>query len=546
MPPFTTSWSHDAERSRRYWLDRNASEAGTFGLDAIGLMIATAVWYLIAYYLNDATPSLAPHGNVGWSVWWDQSQYLQTTSDLAHGQFKPSVYWFGYPILGVPFYWLLPRHPYLIPDLAMVTMLVGIFYASCCIYVSRLESLVLVYVFIWFDSFLRDECLVIPWNTLPAYAAFFLCIYLLILKPGPGRLADFAVCAIACGIAMFARPTEIVALGIIYLFGLAKLRTFREKVEAAGLIGAIAFLVGALTLGLNYYFYQRLGSPYLDGESGKASLRNYGLKLYQFLLDGEFLTGGSNLPPDARPPALLTRYPEFLLVIPGFLFLLKDRGWIAWGLIFGIAAELGIYLAYSPFNNAPYAWRYGQWHYIAWMLPWLGFAAYLSVRQAFFHLPRGLFFGVLLFPAFVACLIGFRAVPLASATAQVGEDLRLETAYERDFYTVNLTVLKPCKIDDVRLLFRRPPAFDGTDVTNLSLMTVSVNGAEKQDMIDRAASQEGNTWHFSFLAHGLTLKAGDKITIRFHVHESPELDQAQLVGVDFAPMQSIRDYFRMN
>jgi hypothetical protein len=79
----------------------------------------------------------------------------------------------GYPILGVPFYWLLPRHAYLIPNLAMVVAMVGIFYAACRHYMGRLEGLALVCVFIWFDSFLRDECLVIPWNTMPAYARFF-------------------------------------------------------------------------------------------------------------------------------------------------------------------------------------------------------------------------------------------------------------------------------------------------------------------------------------------------------------------------------------
>ena len=546
MPSITTSWLNDLKRTGRYWLGRNAGEGGAVGLDAIGLSIATIIWYVVSTYLNDSTPSLSSHGNAGWLNWWDQGWYLKTTSDLAHGQLKPSAYWYGYPILGVPFYWLLPRHPYFIPNLAMVVAMAGVFYAACRLYVSRLESLVLVYVFIWLDSFLRDECLVIPWNTMPAYAAFFLCIYLLILKPSPGRLVDFAICAIACGIAMFARPTEIAALGIIYLFGLVKLQTWKERMWAGGWMGAIVLLVGGVTLGLNYHFYQGFESPYMRGESAKANLGNFGLKLYQFLFDARFLTGGASVPADVRPAALLTRYPEFLLVIPGFLFLLKDRGWIAWGFILGLLVELGIYLVYNPFNNMPYAWRYGQWHYIAWMLPWLGFVTYLSVRQTFFHLPRGLFFGALLFPLFVACVIGFKAVPLASATVQSGENLRLETSVGTSLYAANLTVLKSCRIEDIRLLFHQSPLFDGTEASKISLITVAVNGAGQEDMFDRSVSQDDNTWHISFLAHGLSLKVGDKIAIQFHVRDAPDLDQAQLVGVEFAPMQSIRDYFQMN
>jgi hypothetical protein len=545
MPLFTTGIGDGAKRARDYWLGGKQGETQALSPDVAGVLIVTAIWYLIAYYLNDATPSFGPHGHADWWVWWDQRLYLQTTSDLAHGQLKPSIYWYGYPALGAPFYWLLPRHPYLIPNLVMVLAMVWAFYASCRLYMSRLESVLLVYIFIWFDSFLRDECLVIPWNTMPAYAAFFLCIFLLILKPGPGRLADFAICAIVCGIAMFARPTEIVALGVIYLVGLLKLRTSEEKAWAAGFIGAVALSVGALTFGLNYYFYDRLGSPYLDGERGKATLANYGLKLYQFLFDAKFLTGEGFVPPSTAPRPLLARYPEFIFVLPGLLFLLRDRGWIAWGFILGMAGELGFYLCYNPFNNPPYAWSYGQWHYIAWMLPWLGFATYLSVRQAVFHLPRGPFFVALFLPAFLACAIGFKAVPLASATAQVGENLRLETTYGAGLYTVNLTILKPCQIDDIRLLFRRPPPFNGTDVANLPLMTISVDGRQQLDMVDRAVSQDGNTYHFSFLARGLKLKAGDEIAIQFQVREAPEVEEAQLVGVAFAPLQAVRDYFGM-
>jgi hypothetical protein len=543
MPLFTTGMGNGAKRARDYWLGGKQGETGAFSPDVLGVLLVTVIWYLIAYFLNDATPSFGPHGNPGWWAWWDQGLYYQTTTELAHAQLKPSTYWYGYPALGAPFYWLLPRHPYLIPNLVMVLAMVWAFYASCRLYMGRLESVLLVYIFIWFDSFLRDECLVIPWNTMPAYCAFFLCIYLLILRPGPGRLADFAICALACGIAMFARPTEIAALSIIYFFGLLKLRTSKEKAQAAGYLGGPALLVGGLTFGLNYYFYHRWGSPYMDGENGKATLANYGLKLYQFVFDTGFLTGDGFVPPASQPRPLLARYPEFFFVLPGLLFLLRDRGWIVWGFILGIVGQLALYLSYNPFNNPPYAWSYGQWHYIAWMLPWLGFATYLSVRRAFFHLPRAPFFVALFLPAFLTCAIGFKAVPLASATAHSGDKLLLLTTYGNGIYTVNLTALAPCDIDDIRLLFRMPPPFNGTDVANLPLMTISVDGRRQLDMVDRAVSQDGNTYHFSFLARGLKLKAGNEIAIQYQVREAPEVEEAQLVGVAFAPLQAVRDYF---
>jgi hypothetical protein len=541
MPPFTTSSWDDARRAARYWLGRNAGETRLLGPDMLGVLVVTVIWYLFSYILNDSTPSVA---NPGWWVWWDQGHYYQTTSDLAHGELKPSVYWFGYPVLGAPFFRLFPRHPYLIANIALTLTMVGALYAACRVYLSRLEGVLIVYVFVWFDPFLRDECLIIPWNTLPAYAAFSLCIYLLILKPGPGRLIDFKICAVVCGLAMFARPTEMLALACIYLFGLLRFKTWKEAAWAAGFLGCVGAVVAAVTFGLNYHFYQQLDSPYMGSESRKVTMTNFGLKLYQFVFDPEFLTGNGVVPPATRTVSLMTRYPEFLFIVPGALFLLRDRGWVAWGLILGIAIELGFYLCYSPFNNPPYAWSYGQWHYIGWVLPWLGFVTYLSIRQAFFRLPRLTFFSALLLPTFFACLVGFKAVPVASATAQSDEGLHLQTNFEDGLYSMNLTVLAPCDIDEIRLLFLKPPSFNGTEVANLSLMTVSVNRVDQPDMLQRSISQDGNTFHVSFLACGLKLKAGDAITIQFRVREAPELQEAQLVGVACAPAQSIRDYFQ--
>jgi hypothetical protein len=67
MTPFTKSWLHGAKRTWRYWLDRNASEAGGFNLDVILLLIATAIWYLIAYDLYPFRPTSRRMATaVGW------------------------------------------------------------------------------------------------------------------------------------------------------------------------------------------------------------------------------------------------------------------------------------------------------------------------------------------------------------------------------------------------------------------------------------------------------------------------------------------------
>ena len=521
----------------RYWLARDL-QVRVFSRDAWLVLAITLVWYAIAYALNDA-PSWNAGGNSGWLVWWDQGQYHKQAAELAHGELKPNVYWFGYPALGAVFYHLLPRHPFLIPDLAMVLAIVASFYAAARLYVSRFEALLLVYVFIWFDSLVRDECLVIPWNTLPAYTAFFVSIFLLILRPAAPRLREFAGCALLMAVAALARPTEIAALSLVYLPALFRLHRWRERAVAASLLAVVAVAVVVLLASVNEYEYHALKSPYMAGESGKMNPANYGLKAYQFFADSLFLTGDGALPPDTRPPSLFSRYPEFLFALPGLLFFARLRGGTAAGLILPPAFTIGLYLLYVPFDNPPYAWSYGQWHYLAWIFPWLGLTTYLTFRQASGVLPRWVFLTMLLLPLAATSVIGFAAVPAGWATPCDG--LHLTTSSAAGIFQVKLKVLRDCRAEDVRLIFRQAPPFDGTEVSTLHRLTIAVNGKPQINMIDCMTSQENATYHFTFLAHGLVLRAGDEIEIGLRTNAPLAVTRAELAAVRFAPFQAWRD-----
>jgi hypothetical protein len=530
----------DAWRLLRYWFGRDA-DVRVLSPDAWLVLAVTLVWYVAAYLLNDS-PSWSAGGEPGWLTWWDQSQYHKAAGELAHGELRPNVYWFGYPALGAIFYQVLPRQPFLVPDLAMVLAIVAIFYAAGRLYMSRIEAVLLVYMFIWFDSFLRDVCLVVPWNTLPAYTAFFVSIYLLILRPAPPRVGHFILCALLAGLAMVARPTEIAALGLIYAPALARLGGWKQRAMAAGWFGAIVAGGAAVTLLLNEHLYHALGSPYIAGERGKIQAANYGLKAYQFFCDSVFLTGDGALPAGTRPPSLFSRYPEFLFLLPGLVFLLRTRGWAAWGFVLASAFTLGFYLLYVPFDDPPYAWSYNQWHYVGWIFPWLGLATYLTFRKAWGS-GRRWFVAMLVLPLAVVGGIGFAAVPRAFATPEASSHLGLTTKFENQIDTVTLTVRDVCRVDDVRLTFRRTPPFNGTDASTVHLVNVAVNGLPQRDMIDCMMSQENATYHFSFLAHGLVLHAGDEMVIQFQVGYEPEVARAELDGIHFAPGQALRDYF---
>ena len=531
----------DAVRAVRYWFSRDPAPR-VFSPDAWLVLAATVAWYATAYLINDSVPSFDAHTNLGWLGWWDQGHYITEAAELAQGQVRPSVYWFGYPALGAPFYWLLPRHPFLVPDIAGVLAMVAVFYAACRHHVTRIEAVLLVYVFIWLDSFLRDGCLVIPWNTMPAYTAFFVSIYLLVFRR-ESRVGHFIACAILAGIAMAARPTEIAALGIIYGVALFRLARPRERASAAAVYGLVVAGMAAVTLSLNEHLYQAWRSPYMNGETAKLHAANYGLKAWQFFYDSVFLTGDGALPEGTRPPSLFSRYPEFLFVLPGALYLVQRHGWAAAGVAISILYTIGFYLLYVPFDNPPYAWSYGQWHYVAWMLPWLGLAAYLSVRQAPWTLSRGLWVTAFLLPLVGALVLGFVAEPLASATLQTSDKMRLAASFDEGVYTVLLRADEPGRIEDVRLVFDRPPAFGGTEASSSSRVHVAVDHVEQAGMRDYMMSQENAKFHFTFLAHGLDLRAGDEIEISFKVRQAPEVARAELAGIRYAPLQAFRDYF---
>lgn len=544
LPVLRLGSARDAWRTLRYWLGRDPAPC-VFSRDAWLVLAVTVVWYAAAYTINDQRPAFDAAGaHQGWNIWWDQGQYLVQTTQLAHGEVKPNVYWIGYPAVGALFYWLLPAHPYLIPDLAAVLAIVAVFYAAARAFMTRLEAAVLVYIFIWFDSFQRDLCLVPPWNTIPAYAAFFICTYLFVFRREPLRRIHFIGCAILCGVAVLARPTEVVALGILYAAGLTRLPGWKQRAAMATVFCLMAGAAAVILLGINFHLYQSWRSPYMAGESGKINVANYGLKAWQFFYDSTFLTGNGAWSSDDKPPALFTRYPEFLLLLPGLLLLGRRFGLAAAGLLGAIFCTLATYLLYVPFDNPPYAWRYVQWHYVAWIFPWLGLATYAGLREGWRELPRWPFVGALVAPLFVGVVLGFGPTRLGYATKNVSDRTTVAEHQDASVYAVVVKCLAPCRAEDLRLAFTNPPPFDGTDAANVGRIHVFLNERRLSQMVDYMESQDGDTFHICFLAHSLPLKAGDTVTVRLDVDtHRPALASVELVGIRYAPLQAIHDYF---
>jgi hypothetical protein len=526
------SWRqrHNRENLTRLLSIEDPLRISLFDRSSLLLLIVTALWFGIAYFSDPSVPGNRPDGPVGWLGWWDQGQYYKCTVDLAGGQLKPENYWFGYPLLGVPFYWLLPRQPYFIPNLILILVMVGSYFASCRHVVSRPEAWVLVVLFIFVEPFMHGS-LIIPWNTLPAYAALYLSAYLLLFNRP--TLAHFAWCALFSGEALFSRPTEIFPLATLYLVALFGLSGWPKRLAALTFFGLAAIAAAAISLGLNLHLYGQWSSPYMALESQKFHLDHYGLKAYQLFCDGRFLTGQGALP-NMDSLSIGERFPVFLFCLPGLLYLTKTGGVPMWGLILAIGSSAAFYLTYSTFANTPYFWTYSSHHYIWWIIPWLGLVSYLSFRHARARLAPRLFLVTLLAPVLLFLLIGFKTKTIAASDSP-RQKLESTSSYADQTYTVDLVAPARMEALDLRLEFQTPPSYDGrgTSVVSDSKVKVWVNDQRQLTMPDYFMSQDGANFDFSFLIHGLALNPGDRIRVQFAETDQPTLIRASLLDVVF-------------
>ena len=521
------------------WFRQEApSSIRLFDVDTLFLAIVTCFWYLTAYLLHPATPSNAPDGPLGWLASADQKLYYKTTVDLANGHLLPSVYWFGYPLLGAAFYWLLPRQPWLIPDLVLVLFMVGAFFASARLFMTRLEAWALVLIAIYADSILRDMSLVIPWNTMPEYAAFYICTYLLILTRA--TLPKCGICALFCGLAAYSRPTEAEFLGILYLSALFDFKDWTKRAWAAALLASTYAIAFGLTLASNLYFYHELSSPYIQGLSTRFNISNFPLKVYQFLLDGNILTEEGSVHPHSHQ--ILELYWPFIFIVPGSLFLWRIYRWKAVGLFGAIIGIFIYYILYNDDTNIPQFWTFCNPHYIWFVLPWLSLITYLSFRCAPWVLTRKAYVAALLFPLLLIGIMGYKPVTVASSSSGQGTGLTLSATYAARTSTIRFTAPRRIDAEDIRITFKKTPSFHGTLSGTVEHFDVTINGHPQLIGFDYYPSQSGSHFNLCFLVHGLHLETKDEVVVRLMDTDEPLVDEATIIGVTYAPLSAIAHF----
>src|SRR6266567_5398273 len=128
----------------------------------------TTLLYVICFLNFPSTPDARW---AGWFGWYDQSEYLRTARDLAAFKLTSSVYPLGYPLMGALFMWILPVHPFFIPNLFFTVGTTLLFYSIARTLLTRLESFALTVVGIFLPRYLWQWTLIVPWNSIPVIFA---------------------------------------------------------------------------------------------------------------------------------------------------------------------------------------------------------------------------------------------------------------------------------------------------------------------------------------------------------------------------------------
>jgi hypothetical protein len=498
------------------------------------ILVATGIWYLLVYVLYVAfhTAKGFGPGAPAWMGWFDQGEYYAGARAIVAGHPSESHYWLGYPLLGAPFVRWLPFHPFLFANMAAALVVAGSFYAACRRFVGTIEAVLLLAVLVCANSLFWKYSLVIPWNNIPAVAVLFGGVAFLLLRRATPRAC--AIYAVAVGIAVFARPPEVLACGLLFLFALPDLPGWRERAFAVTLFAGACLVAAAVTVGINLHAFHSISSPYMVGEHGKFSVLHLPLKIYQFFCDGGIFFHGQVLPLGSHPRQILESWPWLIpFLAPGVLFLWRRLGpKAAAGLLAVLVVEMGFYLCYVPVNNPPHFWSFKLYHYVWWVTPWLGLVAYLGIRRAPWMLPKPVFVAAVTVPVALFAVVGWGTWEVASD----GDGLEWSEAADDGGTHIEIVARRPIRAVDLRLKLRREETLIPlTQVSEWKRIAVSVDGKGLAPMADFMPSEGEGRIDFSFLDRGLSLEPGEAVRIVLRGEAAPIVGAVTCLGTRFEP-----------
>lgn len=434
------------------------------------------ILYVVTYANHPAVPSSQ---SVGWFSWYDQSEYLRTAKDLAAFKLRYSVYPLGYPMLGALFLWLLPLHPFLIPNLVCAVGIALLFYRIAGAMVSRVEAFILTAMGVFAQSYFWVNTLTPPWNSVPVSFVIFVCAYLIVFRKV--TVGSLAICGFAIAVAFLCRPWDALFLMMLFAAGLFELGTWRERIRATSTL-ALGLFVAVFIIAIDYLtVFGTLMSPYVKQHLDMGfSLSNFPLRVYQIVFDGNLIAEGVH-------PAVFAKMPYLSLILPGVALVIRRFGRRAVAWLVSMAAMICFYLSMNGLTPSNF-WSYHGYRYLTFFVPFAVLFAYLSLTRAWRELGwkatlAGLAAGVL-----VPAVVGEKAVAV-----DPGMPVAFSNQVEGKTLHFALQLLQPTALDGVRLQFDKSLAIPvDSSISPPDRVMLEENGRPESLFHDFVVEQEPN------------------------------------------------------
>ena len=444
--------------------------------DSALVALVAAILYVVTYVNHPAVPSAQ---SIGWFSWYDQSEYLRTAKDLAAFKFRYSVYPLGYPILGALFLWLLPLHPFFVPNLLCAVGITVLFYRIAASLVTRIEAFVLTALGVFMQSYLWVNTLTPPWNSVPVSLAILVCTYFIVFRKVTQR--GLAICGVAIACAFLCRPWDALFLMMLFAAGLFELGTWRERIRATSTL-AIGLFAGIALVAIDYLtVFGTLMSPYIKQHLDMGfSLFNYPLRLYQIVFDGNLIAEGVH-------PSVFAKMPYLCLILPGMALVIRRYGRRAVAWLVSMTAMIGFYLSMNGLTPSNF-WSYHGYRYLTFIVPFVVMFAYLSLTRAWRLLGwkvtlAGLAAGVL-----VPVVVGEKVVAV-----DPGMPVAFSKKVEGKTLHVTLQLLQPAQLDGIRMQFDRSFSIPiDTSISPADRVMLEENGQPESVFHDFVVEQEPN------------------------------------------------------
>ncbi|HEY3757828.1 MAG TPA: glycosyltransferase family 87 protein [Opitutaceae bacterium] len=338
------------------------------------LLAALAALYLGSYLSHPQLPGNSTQYPLGWFGWFDQGCYLKEAHAIASGHLSRDtfIYPIGYPALGALLVHWVPRHPFLLINLACVLAIATLCYRLAREVMGDIGAALFIAVFVVTHATLLRESLVVPWNTIPTFLLFWSAVWLCLTRNDFYAAVSMSALAAA---AYLMRPADAGTMAPMLIWAVIRLPNWRERFVAAGVGLGLVMLAWGFIACLNLRIFGSTTSGY---DTGRLIT---GFGSYPFWTKVHLLLVDFSPPFWTDSAAVLFQYPWLFLAVPGAVAAaLRWRG-SAIAVLASVACFFVLYVNYNdlwPTN----IFKFTLIHYWCWIFPLVG----LWVVDAILHL----------------------------------------------------------------------------------------------------------------------------------------------------------------